>query len=194
MTPRDRVALVGGISLIVLILAGGRGLPRAAEWHRATLDEVALRARAVRGLQERLATASSLSDSLAYLEGAVSALPDRLLRGGSHDDAQLDLIRRVNAASLDSTMALDSLRMVDPASATDSLGGAAGVSGPVAAVMGRAWATSDLEGITAFVGRLEGDPALWVERFSIRLGEADPSDAETLSAELQVAGWRLVPP
>jgi len=112
MTSRDRVVLIAGTGLIALMFAGGKVLPRAFDWHRTALDEVALRVRAVRGLQERLATASVLSDSLAYLEGAVSGLPDRLLRGGSTDDVRLDLIRRVSAASSDSAMMLDSLRIV----------------------------------------------------------------------------------
>jgi len=190
MTGRERTVLLAGATAIGAILVGGRLVPAGHRWYTAAAERVEMQRAAVGQLQARLGSARALSDSLAFLEGAVTSFSERMLLGATDEAAHLDLVRRITAAAADSVPAIDSIRF-EPPSLSDSAPAPRYGDVALTETYARVWVTADLAGVARLLAGIEADPALWVERLAARAELPNAPGPESIATEIVVAAWRI---
>jgi hypothetical protein len=191
MTSRDRRALALGGGLIVLSWLGLRGLPTVVAALEDSRESVAQRTQLLARAQGRLSRVGRLDDSIAVLETAARALPDRLLGGEDAETASVDLMRRMR----ETLSAYGSFVSV-------SGFGSHGVieeRPPLRLAYLDVAIESDFMGILEVTHELEGDSTLGLESISISGADEHAAaglderttnkTAERLTATIRVSGW-----
>ncbi len=184
MTPRDRKALVLGLTVVV----GAVLLLRVIPW--GVRSVVALRARTAERVgtlaraENALAAAPALRDSLTRALGAVVALAPRLVDGRTAAEASASLSALVSMAA-----SRHQVRVVRLDPLPDSAAGAV-----FRRIAVHAELEGDARGLTRFLRAIEtGDPLLTVPTLAVQapdpLGRSP--GPETLRAELDVTGFFL---
>jgi hypothetical protein len=183
VTSRDRRALALGAGLIAFAWLALRGLPTAVSALEGSRESLAQRTELLARAQDRLAHIDQLDDSIAVLETAARALPDRLLAGGDVETASVDLMHRVREA----------LGTYGSFVSVSGFGGHGVIEErpPLRLAYLEVTIESDFLGILDVAHGLEVDSTLGLEAVSASGSHEHVTDAaaERLSAAITVSGW-----
>lgn len=184
LTPRDRRALLVGVTVMGAIVVGGRALPAWRHWQATARTDAAAATLELARSRVDILGQRSARDSLAARKKRLDALHSAWLDGDTPAAAGAALAGAISSAGQHAGVGIGALDIrVDSASAS--------VFAPVRV---HATAVGDIQGIVNFLTGIEADRA-YVSVRALSIDAADPAAAanrpEVLRAELTVeAPWR----
>jgi len=187
VTARERRVVILGASAVAFTVLGLRVLPWSVRRIRDADGEVRQAALLVARGRAELASAAAVEDSGVTLAHALATMAPRLLSGTTAAEAGADLSNDLTLFATRHSVLVQRIEQ----------GAESSVAGRLGRVTLRVEVESDLRGITELLVALARAPAAIVVD-DIRLVARDPASGddrpETLTGELQIAGWYLRPP
>lgn len=184
LSPRDRRALIVGVTSIGGLMFVGRAVPMWRGWQRSAVASASAAASSAARNQVLARNGRSIHDSLVARRGRLAVLAPNWLVGESPASAGAELAAIVTRAATDASLTLGALDI-----RTDSVG-----HGPFIPVHVRVSITGDVDGLATFLGAIDRGPcALNVASLDVQGGDpaAAPRRAEVLRASLTIdALWR----
>ncbi|MGH7649082.1 MAG: GspMb/PilO family protein, partial [Gemmatimonadaceae bacterium] len=148
LSPRDRRALIVGVTSIGGLMFVGRAVPAWRGWQRAAVASASTAASSAARDQVLARGGRAIHDSLVARRGRLAALAPDWLVGDSPASAGAELAAIVTRAATDAALTLGALDI-----RTDSV-----AHGPFVPVHVRVSVTGDVQGVATFLGALDRGP------------------------------------